>query len=67
MYIGPYFHGESFGIDLIDEALPWFDHWLMRIDNGIMTEPAIRYFRMGVGWEQHGKWSPLEIRRWSST
>ena len=58
LHIGPYFHGESFGIDLIDEALRWFDHWLMRIDNGIMTEPAIRYFRMGVGWEQHGKWSP---------
>ena len=57
LHVGPYFHGETFGMDLIDEAVRWFDHWLLDVDNGIMSEPAIRFYRIGAGWEQHVKWS----------
>jgi predicted acyl esterase len=29
------------------EAVRWFDYWMKGIDNGIMKEPAVRYFVMG--------------------
>lgn len=59
LHIGPYFHNETFGIDLIGEALRWFDYWLMDIDNGIMAEPPIRLYRVGADWEQHEEWVAL--------
>lgn len=31
-----------------DEEMRWFDHWLKGIDNGIMKEPPVRYFRMAA-------------------
>ena len=36
--------------DILDEleiTIKWFDYWLKREDNGIMDEPAVRYFVMG--------------------
>ena len=59
LHVGPYFHSEIFGIDLIGEALRWFDYWLLDIDNGIMAEPPIRLYRVGAGWEQHEEWVAL--------
>lgn len=59
LHVGPYFHGETFGVDLIGEALRWFDYWLVGIDNGIMNEPPIRYYRVGAGWEQDETWTAL--------
>jgi len=29
------------------DTLRWFDYWLKGIDNGIMKEPAVRYYVMG--------------------
>ena len=29
------------------DTLRWFDYWMKGIDNGIMKEPAVRYYMMG--------------------
>jgi putative CocE/NonD family hydrolase len=29
------------------DAIRWFDYWLKGIDNGVMKEPAVRYYVMG--------------------
>jgi predicted acyl esterase len=29
------------------DTIRWFDHWMKGVDNGIMQEPAIRYYMMG--------------------
>jgi predicted acyl esterase len=29
------------------DPIRWFDYWLKGIDNGVMNEPAVRYFVMG--------------------
>lgn len=35
----------------------WFDYWLKGIDNGIMDEPPIYYYRMGVNkWAYADAW-----------
>ncbi|MGH8175886.1 MAG: CocE/NonD family hydrolase [Steroidobacter sp.] len=31
-----------------DDELRWFDHWLKGVDNGIMREPPVRYYRMAA-------------------
>ncbi len=58
--MGPFGHGDLSG-DLAypnggslrmpggpgeDQEIRWFDYWLKGIDNGIMKEPAVRYYRM---------------------
>jgi predicted acyl esterase len=30
-----------------NEEIRWFDYWLKGVDNGIMDEPPVAYFRMG--------------------
>jgi predicted acyl esterase len=30
-----------------DDSIRWFDYWLKGVDNGVMQEPAVRYFVMG--------------------
>ncbi|MEM7415834.1 MAG: CocE/NonD family hydrolase [Gemmatimonadota bacterium] len=35
--------------DFWELRVRWFDHWLRGIDNGVDTEPAVRYFVMGGG------------------
>lgn len=46
------------------ERLRWFDYWLKGIDNGIMDEPPLRYFVMGVNeWRTTDAWPlPTEQR-----
>jgi putative CocE/NonD family hydrolase len=39
-------------VDYGAEAHRWFDHWLKRIDNGIMDEPPIHYYLQGVDKQQ---------------
>ncbi len=29
------------------DPIKWFDHWMKGVDNGIMKEPAVRYYVMG--------------------
>ncbi len=51
-----------------DTERRWFDHWLKGEDNGIMAEPAVRYYMMASarkgaatpnnGWIQAASWPP---------
>ena len=60
LIIGPWFHGQSQGFDLGAERLRWYDYWLKGIDNGIMREPAIRYYVLdapaGEEWRSASRW-----------
>jgi hypothetical protein len=48
----------QFDLDYGAEARRWFDFWLKGIDNGIMDEPPIHYYRMeGIN---KGKWKTSE-------
>ncbi|HRY55629.1 MAG TPA: CocE/NonD family hydrolase [Spirochaetia bacterium] len=53
----------------LELRLRWFDRWLKGIDNGVDSEPRVRYFRMGGGrgtrnaagrLEQGGTWLSAE-------
>ena len=59
--IGPWTHsryGEYF--DLAAEYLRWYDYWLKGVNNGIMSEPPIRYYTLGVpenkAWRSVWQW-----------
>jgi uncharacterized protein len=58
----------QFDLDFGAEAHRWFDHWLKGIDNGIMKEPPIYYYVMGVpkkeAWRASNQW-PLANQRLS--
>ena len=56
--IGPWAHTGDTGIDLGREHLRWYDHFLRGIDTGVMDEPPVRYFRMGVPAADPGARSP---------
>jgi putative CocE/NonD family hydrolase len=49
------------------EAHRWFDYWLKGIDNGIMDEPPINYYVMGVheenAWQSTDRWPLAEEQR----
>ena len=50
--------------DFHDEIVRWYDHWLKGIDTGIMDEPPIKMFVMGVNkWRFENEW-PLARTRW---
>ncbi len=76
--IGPFGHGQLSG-DLAypdsgslggngDDAVRWFDYWLKGIDNGIMGEPAVKYYMMADAkkddcsdknrWMEAATWPP---------
>lgn len=76
MLLGAFGHGALSG-DLtypadansltIGDPIPWFDYWLKGIDNGIMRQPAVRYFVMGDAmdprapgntWRTADSWPP---------
>jgi len=46
--------------DYAAEVIRWYDYWLKGIDNGIMSEPPIRYFTMGAAeadaWKDATQW-----------
>jgi putative CocE/NonD family hydrolase len=50
----------QFDLDYGAEAHRWFDCWLKGIDNGIMEEPPIHYYVMGVpkkeAWQTSNQW-----------
>ncbi len=76
--MGPWSHGEPDGsrmgdldfgpgayVKIIEEELRWFDHWLKGIDTGLMDEPPIRIFVMGVDeWRSENEW-PLARTRFT--
>jgi putative CocE/NonD family hydrolase len=47
-------------LDYGAEAQRWFDYWLKGIDNGMMNEPAIHYYLMGISkkeaWQTSNQW-----------
>ncbi|MEN3615170.1 CocE/NonD family hydrolase [Plantactinospora sp. ZYX-F-223] len=45
--VGAWCHNDRSGIDLADEHIRWFDHWLRGVDHGLMDGPAIRYATIG--------------------
>ncbi len=55
LIMGPWGHGQieevkypaNSTVNPLDEALRWFDYWLLGKDNGIMDEPSVRYYVMG--------------------
>ncbi len=54
LLMGPWAHGQLEEVKYpANSAVPqgeakrWFDYWLKGIDNGIMKEPAVRYYVMG--------------------
>jgi putative CocE/NonD family hydrolase len=76
LILGPWVHGGDFSnvIDHVDfgehasgkafgmakKTQDWFDYWLKGIDNGIMEEPPIDLFVMGVNqWRKEKEW-PLK-------
>jgi putative CocE/NonD family hydrolase len=46
--------------DYAAEQVRWYDYWLKGIDNGIMAEPPIHYFRIGAAeadsWKDASQW-----------
>jgi putative CocE/NonD family hydrolase len=52
-------------MDLHDIQLRWFDYWLKGIDSGVMEEPPIRLFVMGINqWRDEYEW-PLARTRYT--
>jgi putative CocE/NonD family hydrolase len=53
---------KQFDLDYAAEAHRWFDYWLKGIKNGIMDEPPIHYYLMGVdkknAWKVTDAWPP---------
>ena len=55
LIMGPWGHGRieevtypsNAAVNAQDEAMRWFDYWLQGKDNGIMSEPPVRYYVMG--------------------
>ena len=56
--------GAASVVDLDALELRWFDYWLKGIDNGIVDEPPLRLFIMGVNqWRDEHEW-PLARTTW---
>ena len=46
-----------------DESVRWFDYWVKGIDNGVMDEPAVKIFVMGVNkWKFETEWPPANVQ-----
>ena len=51
-------------VDLESLEQRWFDYWLKGIDNGVVDEPPLSLFIMGVNrWRDENEW-PLARTRW---
>jgi len=50
------------------DSIRWFDYWMKGVDNGIMKEPAVRYYVMGDEMDKSGdKSAPGNEWRTSAT
>jgi putative CocE/NonD family hydrolase len=67
LVVGSWSHTERDGIDLGAEYRRWFDYFLRSVDNGVMTEPPIRYRTMGESgasaWKSSATWPVASERR----
>jgi putative CocE/NonD family hydrolase len=52
-------------LDFGAEAHRWFDYWLKGVDNGIMDEPSVAYYRLGApkndAWQTSNEWPPPNV------
>ena len=49
--------GPNVLFDLREDETRWFDYWLKGIDNGIVDEPKVKLFVMGVNrWREADEW-----------
>jgi predicted acyl esterase len=52
-------------VEYHDELLRWYDYWLKGIDTGILEEPPIKMFVMGINkWRFENEW-PLARTNWT--
>ena len=52
-------------VEYHDEILRWYDYWLKGIDTGILDEPPIKLFVMGINkWRFENEW-PLARTQWA--
>ncbi|MBN2033396.1 MAG: CocE/NonD family hydrolase [Deltaproteobacteria bacterium] len=52
-------------VEYHDELVSWYDYWLKGIDTGIMDEPPIKMFVMGINkWRFENEW-PLARTQWT--
>jgi putative CocE/NonD family hydrolase len=60
LIVGPWAHTHDAGWKLFTERLRWFDYWLKGIENGVATEPPIRYYTSdaskGARWRTADRW-----------
>jgi uncharacterized protein len=77
LWIGPWTHADydglageiDFGMNayamtvLPDEIqLGWFDHWLKKIDRGLLEQAPVRIFVMGENrWREQNQWPPSNV------
>lgn len=65
LLVGPPEFADRPFYQLAYQSLRWFDRWLKGRETGIMDEPEIRLFRMGLGtWKEPREW-PLPETRWT--
>jgi hypothetical protein len=52
-------------VEYHDELVRWYDYWLKGIDTGILDEPPIKMFVMGINkWRFENEW-PLGRTKWT--
>ena len=52
-------------VEYHDEIVRWHDYWLKNIDTGVMDEPRIKMFVMGINkWRFENEW-PLKRTQWT--
>ncbi len=52
-------------VEYHDELVRWYDYWLKGIDTGILDEPPIKLFVMGINkWRFEREW-PLARTKWT--
>ncbi len=57
MIIGPPIYLDRPLYQLQHEAVRWFDHWIKKVNTGIMDEPPVRVFIMGTNeWKEGKDW-----------
>jgi hypothetical protein len=57
--VGPWFHPQTENPACIEAQVRWFDYWLKGIDNGVMEEPAVKYYAPGLEeWLETPIWPP---------
>lgn len=62
--VGDVDFGAGSMVNLDQLEMRWFDYWLKGIDNGIVDEPPLRLFIMGINvWRDEHEW-PLARTSW---